>query len=207
MDLGTVTWPCLPPNTLAFNRFAAGWIDDSQVLLQTSGTNTVTLDAPAAAGMQMLVAPDSADPHVMLTLEARPKVGFDKYFTIEGVAAYIVDQRNDACMSGAYYNEPCISADRRQRQAISLTPFGYEHILQVGTTTTIDGVTITVTAKVGNTFTVQVTGTFVAPAPSFTTRASRLLLGHVAVSGEGDRCPATGVVAIDCGAASGATAA
>ena len=165
---GTYTWPCIAPNTLAFNRFAAGWIDESQVQLQTSGTSTVTLDAPAGPGMQMVVAPDPANPHVMLTLEARPKVGNDSSFTVEGVAAYIVDQRPFACAASAFDNgSPCISADRRQRQAIVLMPFGYDHILQVGTMTTIDGLTITVTAHVGNTFTVQTSGTFVAPPTEY----------------------------------------
>ena len=161
---GTITWPCIAPHTLAFNRFAAGWIDDTQVQLQTSGTSTVTLDAPAGPGPQIVVAPDSANPHVMLTLEARPKIGNDQAFDVEGVAAYIVDQRPFACPTSVFDNGgPCISADRRQRQAISSTPFGFDHILQVGTTTSIDGLTITVTAHVGNTFTVQTSGTFVAP--------------------------------------------
>jgi hypothetical protein len=44
-----------------------------------------------------------------------------------------------------------------------VAPNRYDHVLQVGTTTIIDGVTITVTAHTGTTFTVQVSGTFVAP--------------------------------------------
>ncbi len=165
---GTYSWPCVAPNTLAFNRFAAGWIDESQVALQTSGTSVVTLDAPAGAGMQMLVAPDAANAHVMLTLEARPKVGNDSSFDVEGVAAYIVDQRPFACLNSAFLNGgPCISSERRQQQAIATVPFGYDHILQVGTTTSIDGLTITVTAHVGNTFTVQTSGTFVAPPTEY----------------------------------------
>jgi hypothetical protein len=160
---GFDSWPCHPPNTIAFNRFAAGWIDDSQVALQSSGTNTVTLDAPAGSGVQMLSAPDPADPRVMLTLEARPQVGNDQYFPTGGVAAFIVDQRGAACTS--FFRAYCISTDRRQRQAISGTPFGYDHVLKVGTTTSINGLTITVSAHVGNTFTVQVSGTFVASAP------------------------------------------
>ena len=164
---GITTWPCAPQNTLAFNRFAAGWIDDSQVQLQRSGSTIVTLDAPGAPGMQMIVAPDSADPHVMLTLEARPKVGYDQFFDTEGVAVYVIDQRKYACMDGAYYQRPCVSVDRRQRQAIDVAPSGYGHLLQIGTTTQINGLTITITAHVGNTFTVQINGTFVAPAPEY----------------------------------------
>jgi len=86
-------WPCHPTNTLAFNRFAAGWIDDSQVQLQTGGTNTFTLDAPAGSGTEMVAAPDPSNAHVMLTLEARPKVGFDQFLGVEGVAVHMIDQR------------------------------------------------------------------------------------------------------------------
>jgi hypothetical protein len=159
----TVSWPCYPPNTLAFNRFASGWIDDGQVALQTSGSSTVTLDAPTGAGVQMLAAPDPADPRVMLTLEARPRTGNDQYFATEGVAAYIIDQRGPACSFNS--RAQCTSTSRRQSQAIPGTPFGYDHVLQVGTTTSMFGLTITVTAHVGDTFTVQTSGTFVAPAP------------------------------------------
>ncbi|MGZ7011233.1 MAG: hypothetical protein ACXVI2_14145, partial [Ilumatobacteraceae bacterium] len=163
---GTLSWSCHPQNTLAFNRFAAGWIDDSQVQLQTSGTNTVTLDAPAGGGMQMVAAPDPTDARVMLTLEARPKVGYDQYLTTEGVAAHVIDQRPAACPGSYLYAAACISTDRRQRQAIiGSDANSYNHVLQLGTTTQIDGLTITVTAHTGSTFTVQVSGTFIAPPP------------------------------------------
>ena len=113
----------------------------------------------------MVAAPDPTNPQVMLTLEARPKVGYDSAFEVEGVAAYIIDQRSQACQGFSFSSGPCMSTYRRQRPAIALAPNAYDHILQVGTTTTINGVTITVTGKVGNTFTVQTSGTFVAPAP------------------------------------------
>ena len=45
-----------------------------------------------------------------------------------------------------------------------MTPNSYDHVLQVGSTTQFDGVTITVTAHTGTTFAVQVSGTFVAPS-------------------------------------------
>jgi len=38
-------------------------------------------------------------------------------------------------------------------------------VLQLGTTTVVDGLTISVVAHTGNTFTVQVSGTFFAPPP------------------------------------------
>jgi M6 family metalloprotease-like protein len=159
---GTLLWPCHPTNTLAFNRFAAGWIDDTQVQLQTGGTNTFTLDAPAGAGTEMVAAPDPSNAHVMLTLEARPKVGFDQFLGVEGVAVHMIDQRPGSCFS--FISSTCISTDRRQRPQPARTDTDdYAHVLQLGTTTVVDGLTISVLAHTGNTFTVQVSGTFFAP--------------------------------------------
>ncbi|MCU1390086.1 MAG: hypothetical protein JWL72_3424, partial [Ilumatobacteraceae bacterium] len=118
--------------------------------------------APAMSGLQMVAAPDTADPHVMLTLEGRPRLGPDQYFGVEGVAVYLVDQRRAAC--AADFGGGCISTERRQAQAIG-RPNTFDNILPVGSTTTIDGVTIIVSGKTGNAFTVQTSGTFVAPAP------------------------------------------
>ena len=158
---GFVSWNCVPQNTIEFNRFAAGWVDESQVQLQQSGTNTYTLDAPAGGGLQMVAAPAAGNPHVLLTLEARPSVGNDRFLAKQGVAAYIIDQRPAACTESSFYHA-CISTFRRQSQAIG-NPNTYDNVLQVGTTTPIDGLSITVLSQSGNTFTVQVSGTFVAP--------------------------------------------
>ena len=160
---GTWTWPCVPQNTMAFNRFAAGWISDGQVQLQLTGSQKdFTLDAPMGAGLQMVVAPDTTNPKVMLTLEARPRTGADQYQTTEGVAAYIVDQRPTECGSLGSFFSSCISSFRRQYQAIG-SPNGTAHVLQLGTTTVIGGVSISVTAHVGDSFTVSISGTFTAP--------------------------------------------
>jgi hypothetical protein len=158
-----VDHPCPPNNTLAFNRFAAGWIDDSQVVVHDGGTDNVVLEPPGTGGLQMLVAPDQADSRVTLTLEARPDSGADIDFPHGGVAAFIVDQRPHECPDFGAVFGTCISTERRQAPAIG-TPNSYDHVLAVGTTTVIDGVTITVTAQVGETFTATVSGSFNAPA-------------------------------------------
>jgi hypothetical protein len=159
---GTYSWPCNPQQTLAFNRFAAGWIDDSQVYVHAGGNATVVLDAPATTGMQMIAAVSAPQTSVMLTLEARPLVGEDQYLAVEGVVAMIVDQRATACDFS--FGRPCTSTERRHRQAVVNAADEFAHVLKVGTTTTIDGVTVTVSAKTGSTFTVQVSGVFSPPA-------------------------------------------
>jgi len=165
-DGSVSVWACDAQNTLAFNRFAAGWIEDGQVQLQTGGTNTATLDAPLGSGTQFVAAPDSRDPHVMLTIEARPKIGLDQYLATEGVALDIVDQRGGACPDSFYYGNLCIGASRRQQQVPYADGNPYAHVIPVGGTATVDGVTVTVTGRIGNAFTVQVSGQFSAPAPA-----------------------------------------
>ncbi len=154
-------WPCIAQNTLAFNRFAAGWVDENQVQLQQSGTQAFTFGVPSGGGTQMVVAPDPGDSRVMLTLEGRPRIGNDRNFPVEGVVAHIIDQRPGRCFT--FSGGPCVGTDRRQSQAIG-APDSYDHVLQVGTTTVIDGITITVTGKTGDSFTGQVSGTFIAPS-------------------------------------------
>ncbi len=158
-----VEHPCLPNNTLAFNRFAAGWIDDSQVPVHDGGGDTIVLEPAGTGGLQMLAAPDPANSRVMLTLEARPDSGADVDFPHGGVAAFIIDQRPHECPNLGPAFGACISTDRRQAPAIGV-PHSYDHLLAVGTTTVIDGITVTVSSQVGETFTVSVSGSFTAPA-------------------------------------------
>lgn len=162
---GFILWPCDAQGTLAFNRFAAGWIEEGQVAVHAGGTTSVTLDAPFSAGIQFLAAPDAADSRVMLTLEARPRTGLDQYLPAEGVAVHIVDQRPAACDTGSFFNG-CLGADRRQQQVPYSASNTSAHVVAVGSTLTVAGVTITVTSRIGDGFTVQVSGQFVAPAPS-----------------------------------------
>jgi hypothetical protein len=67
---GTMFWPCEPQHTLAFNRFASGWIDGSQVAIHRAGTATYTLAAPTTNGVQFVALPDASEPRSMLTIEA-----------------------------------------------------------------------------------------------------------------------------------------
>jgi hypothetical protein len=158
---GTEQWPCDPLNTIAFNRFAAGWVEEGQVALHQSGSETLTLDAPMGDGLQFAAAPDPANPKVMLTMEARPKIGFDAGLDVEGVALYVVDQRSNECHSAI--GGACVSAERRQAPALG-QPHSSQHVVPVGSSVTVDGITVTVTGRTGNAFTVQVSGTFAAPA-------------------------------------------
>jgi hypothetical protein len=154
---GSILWPCEPQHTLAFNRFASGWIDGRQAAIHPSGTVNYTLDAPARDGLQFVALPDPADPRSMLTLEARPRVGRDQYLEAEGVALHLIDQvPRSGGISG-------ISTNRRQRQAIGASE-SYEHVVAVGGSLTVHGVTVRVLSRTGDTFEVSVSGTYRMPA-------------------------------------------
>jgi hypothetical protein len=157
---GTVLWSCVAQHTLSFNRFAAGWVDGNQVAIQASGTVNYTLDSPGRDGVQMVALPDPVEPRSMLTLEARPRVGRDRFLGAEGVAIHVIDQ----VPRGGFGDG--ISTDRHQRQAIG-APDSYDHVIAVGGTVTVDGVTISVLSRIGDTYEVTVTGTYHMPGPEF----------------------------------------
>jgi hypothetical protein len=154
---GTMLWPCEPQHTIAFNRFASGWIDGQQVAIHPSGTANYTLDAPTRDGVQFVAMPDPSDPRSMLTLEARPRSGRDRFLEAEGVAIHLVDQvPRGSGISG-------FSTGRRQRQALGASE-SYDHVVGVGATLTVHGVTVTVHARSGDSYEVTVSGSYRMPA-------------------------------------------
>jgi hypothetical protein len=158
---GPWVYLCKPQETIAFNRLTAGWIDDNETAVHVSGTSTVQLAAPQQAGVQILLAKDPDSPGVLLTLEARPQVGYDAVLDSAGVAVHIVDQSARQCtqrVGGA-----CVSLWRRQGQALG-SPGTVQHVIGVGSSATASGLTITVVRTVGTGYLVTVSGTFDADA-------------------------------------------
>ena len=158
---GPWVYPCKPQETIAFNRLAAGWIDDSETAVHASGTSTVQLVAPQQVGVQILLAKDPDSPGVVLTLEARPRVGYDAVLDSAGVAVHLIDQSARQCterVGGA-----CVSLWRRQGQAFG-APGTSQHVVAVGKTVTVSGLTVTVVRSAGTGYEVTVTGTFDADA-------------------------------------------
>ena len=152
---------CDPGNTLAFNRFVAGWMRTGDVAVHTGGTVNYLLDKPSAAGAQMVLLPDPSQPLSAMTLEARPAVGNDDFLERQGVAVHVVDQvaRTGHPLSG-------ISTGRRQRQAMG-EPESYAHVVRVGQQRTVNGVTIKVLERRGDKFMVQVSGSYRMPGAAY----------------------------------------
>jgi hypothetical protein len=153
----------VPQHTIAFNRFASGWVDGHQVAIHRSGTVNYTLDAPARDGLQFVALPDPSDTRSMLTIEARPRVGRDSFLEAEGVALHVVDQvpRGSGFIDG-------FSTGRRQRQALGASN-SYDHVIGVGASLTVHGVTVTVLGRTGDSYEVSVSGSYRMPASNFFT--------------------------------------
>jgi hypothetical protein len=164
---GGTYWPCVPQFPLAFHRLAAGWIEDSQLAVHRGGTNTVLLHPPATGQIQLLAAPAAGNSWVMLTAEARPRVGYDQHLDREGVALHIVDQRPTACRNR--FGEPgCVGLDRLTQPAIRTGGSAdgsaqVDHVLGVGQSATVHGVTVTVLRRVFDSYEVRISGTFTPP--------------------------------------------
>ena len=160
---GGSQYNCDPAHTLAFNRFAAGWLQNGQVVVHRADTASYRVDRPGTAGLQMVLLPDATQPFSALTLEARPAVGHDDFLEREGIAVHVVDQvkRTDDFLAG-------ISTERRQRQARG-APLGYDHVIAVGETATVHGVTITVVRRIGQGYDITVTGSYQMPGDAFFT--------------------------------------
>ena len=124
-----------------------------QVAIHRAGTVNYTLDAPATDGLQFVALPDASEPRSMLTIEARPRVGRDRFLEAEGVALHVVDQVPRGGISPA--SAPVGANDRRSaRRTATTTSLG------VGATVTVHGVTVTVLGRTGDSYDVTVSGSY-----------------------------------------------
>jgi M6 family metalloprotease-like protein len=170
---GGFIW-CEPQHTLAFNRLASGWMSGRQVAIHRSGNVNYTLGAPAGSGLQMVAMPDPAAPLSSLVIEARPATGYDRYNEVAGVALHLVDQGSGSLGE--------VSVNRRQRQATG-APESYDHVVEVGDSITLHGVTIRVLQATDTGYVVTVRGTY--------RRASDVLTQSFDLTQPSDRAPAS----------------
>jgi hypothetical protein len=155
-----------PQNTLAFNRLAAGWVDDAQVAVHRSGQANYTLDSSTGKGVQLVALPSPTHPWRLMTIEARPTTGYDSDLAKAGVAIHVIDQTGGGtpcdvlCFTDDIYGK--VSTSRRQAQARGVSN-SYDHVLDVGDTATIGGATVSVLATQGDGYRIEVTGSYTAP--------------------------------------------
>ena len=146
--------------TIAVNRYAAGWIAPDQVHVYDGGADRVVLNVDWEPGTQMIVLPSGEQGH-FLSLGARVAKRHDWGIPKEGVEAYIVKHQCD--------DEYCYGANRRQipwphdtetrideRNYLRLkNPL--KHVLGVGQSLEWNGITVAVTQRTGDQWTVTIT--------------------------------------------------
>jgi S-layer homology domain len=140
--------PCWITHTIAFNRYTSGWIDPGDIELVTKPVE-LDLVGPEAIGPQMALLP-SADPLIFSTIEARPAIGYDENSGVPGVVLHTIDQ-TASCDA-----DLCWGLSRRQNPAVGAA--STEHILGVGESAVVHGMTITVTAATADGYAVTVAG-------------------------------------------------
>ncbi len=149
--------PGLQVGTVAINRYAAGWMDPSEVEIYESGRSRYTLGPLGAGGTQMLVL--RSDQSGFIALGARVKKGFDAGIPKEGVESYFVDQQS----CGIFFYKACLPSSRLTQAVVAATgavPIDLEdtvsHVMEVGDGYTWQGITVTVVERIGDAFVVEV---------------------------------------------------
>jgi len=164
---GVTFYPtCWAQGTSTFNRLSAGWLDVDQVAEHRGGVGVYDLVAADRNGYQLVAVPAENRPGSLITVEARPKRGLDRFNSVGGVAVYFVDQGTSS--------QPMLGVRRCQVPAKELFPYTEDseelvgphlempHVLGVGSSLTARGVTIEVLAEDNGGFKVRVSGTYVS---------------------------------------------
>ena len=162
MDLmGTIEAPSgLQIGTIAINRYAAGWMDPTEVAIYRGAESSIyTLSPLGNHGTQMLVLP--TDRGSMITLGARVRKAFDSGVPKEGVESYFIEQQPPICFHHPGY-PACVGLARRTR-AITADLAGLihvndpvAHVAGIGEGFTWGDVTVTVLERIGDDFIVEV---------------------------------------------------
>lgn len=157
-----------PVGTIAYNRYAAGWIDPADVAVHTDGDATYDLAAIGSNGIGMLVIPTS-DAGRFFAIDARRKTSFDSKLITAGVEIYEIDQRREiACLIPDSWPQtwPCFATLIRIKQTPAVSGMtGTAHVLNIDEDLNVGAFNIKVLAAGASSFSVQVnaldSGTFI----------------------------------------------
>lgn len=157
-----------PIGSIAYFRYAAGWIAAGEATVHTAGLGTYRLSADPTTGTQMITIPTDTEGH-FFTLGARRRTSYDARLPKAGVEVYEIDQRREiACALPAEWPTtwPCFAT------LVRVSPFpamegrtATAHVLGIDDQLRVGRFVVTVTAADTSSFTVRVTdvgsGTFV----------------------------------------------
>jgi hypothetical protein len=125
-----------PIGTTGYNRYAAGWIDSTEVGIYDGGTQTFRLAGVGGDGYGMVVVPKGADGY-FYELDYRAPDAWDSPLLKSGVEVYVVDSRRSACSGDGWLPDtyPCFGTETRVAQIpAEATTTGTSHVHDVGDT-------------------------------------------------------------------------
>ncbi len=151
--------PGLHVGTIAINRYAAGWMDPSEVEEHGGGKSLYALNPLGDGGTQMLVI--RLGDGEFITLGARVRKGYDQGIPKEGVESYLIDQRRSACSIPDEIFDACWGFDRYTQAVIfdanSLDSTDTNgQVMGVGDGFTWESTSVKVVARSGDKFLVEV---------------------------------------------------
>lgn len=157
----------VPVGTIAYNRYAAGWIEPSDAVRHTAGTATYQLAPIGGSGVGLIAIPGDSEGH-FYAIGGRRRTVYDSKLPKSGVEIYEIDQRPEfACKIPAAWpqNWPCFSTLVRIKQEPPVQGFvGTDHVLSLDESINVGGFTVEVLAAGTSAFTVRVSprdpGTF-----------------------------------------------
>ena len=141
-----------PYATLSYSRFQSGWVAESDVVVADGSYQAVTLQPHTAAGTQLL-AINTALPGKFYVFGARATSTYDPIPAAwQGVEVYEVDYY---CDEPAFGGGICPGIFREHTQQPP-SPNAVNHVLGVGESVVLEGLTVTVTGTVATGYTLTV---------------------------------------------------
>ncbi len=148
-----------PIGTIAYNRYAAGWISPTAVAVHRSGLSVYKLSAIGTSGTQMLVVP--LEQGHFYVLGARRLSGYDTALPKAGIEVYEIDQRRAACTMPASWPTtwPCFATLIRIAQTPAMAGVARtDHVLSIDEWLDLGSVRVTVVAADADSFTIIAEG-------------------------------------------------
>lgn len=157
----------VPASTAAFNAYASGWIEPSELVVWESGTKSVRLGTPLSSRSPMLMVPSETQGRFH-TISATPR-SVDSSVP-RGVLVHLVDQTwsdtggycvyQQACFMGSHHIEALVPSGATEA-------FGrIDPILEPGDTMDVGSWTVGVVSSHSDGFTIEITGDESARSPA-----------------------------------------
>jgi len=136
--------------TLAFNRYAAGWIDPDQVVVYDGTAAELELGPVGYAEDQLLLIP-GPDPHTFAAIDVRVPASYDVDLPATGITVHYIDEGPGDCA----FVPHCSGIERKVTPADSAA-FGLQHVHGVGSSFIVHDIEVAVIGVSGDVYTVAV---------------------------------------------------